>query len=743
MNNLTHNKIFFLNKFSHHRNIATYYGAFIKKAAGRNENDQLWLVMEFCGAGSVTDLVKSSKTNFLKEEWIAYICREILRGLAHLHLNKVIHRDIKGQNVLLTDNADVKLVDFGVSAQLDRTIGRRNTFIGTPYWMAPEVIACDENPDATYDNKSDLWSLGITAIEMAEGQPPLCDMHPMRALFLIPRNPAPKLKSKKWSKKFHSFVEQCLVKDYQQRPTTEALLKHPFIRDQPQERQVRIQIRDYIDRMKKSKKQEREQEAAAVAAAAAAAAMIPSNSAVAATKFNLDSDEDDDEDNLFAKSANADLSAELLTTKAKEDDNTLRNKFNKLQSGSAAANSNNNNMSSFIELENKSKNFAAGQSRPVSAQILHSNSPQSFFLSANEFQPSKQVQHVSSRIPSNQHLHHHHHHPNQLHQHNHHHAHQHHISSPICVPNTGLQVVSITPSASGAMITPSQSFLHQQRPIQSPNGVSLEQLMISQPINQVGNRTSFIVSRNPVAAGVTSSSGTVADRKPEELDAVANELLSEFVLKKADSSSSGTSGIGSSTSSSENALNINASPQLVPAPISLSPLSSTSSSSSSSTSTIRSSRSGSPSSESDNEGNKDPNKKSSSNKPASSSESKNSTKTNKTGTLIIRRDSECELKANIDQTPTSVSNQCLASTQLPSSSSSNTPHSFVSYNPNTKSINTIVTSNETNQLANVVVGGVGSGIGGAVIQQDMSSSSSRKSSAQVSIASVINKYFLR
>lgn len=119
-----------LKKFSHHRNIATYYGAFIKKSAGRNENDQLWLVMEFCGAGSVTDLVKSSKNNILKEEWIAYICREILRGLAHLHTNKVIHRDIKGQNVLLTDNAEVKLVDFGVSAQLDRTIGRRNTFIG-------------------------------------------------------------------------------------------------------------------------------------------------------------------------------------------------------------------------------------------------------------------------------------------------------------------------------------------------------------------------------------------------------------------------------------------------------------------------------------------------------------------------------------------------------------------------------------------------------------------------------------
>uniref|UniRef100_A0A672ZIP4 non-specific serine/threonine protein kinase n=1 Tax=Sphaeramia orbicularis TaxID=375764 RepID=A0A672ZIP4_9TELE len=241
-----------LKKYSHHRNIATYYGAFIKKNPP-GIDDQLWLVMEFCGAGSVTDLIKNTKGNSLKEEWTAYICREILRGLTHLHQHKVIHRDIKGQNVLLTENAEVKLVDFGVSAQLDRTVGRRNTFIGTPYWMAPEVIACDENPDATYDFKSDLWSLGITAIEMAEGAPPLCDMHPMRALFLIPRNPAPRLKSKKWSKKFQSFIESCLVKSHSQRPSTEQLLKHPFIRDLPNERQIRIQLKDHIDRTKKKR----------------------------------------------------------------------------------------------------------------------------------------------------------------------------------------------------------------------------------------------------------------------------------------------------------------------------------------------------------------------------------------------------------------------------------------------------------------------------------------------------------
>uniref|UniRef100_A0A8C8GJ73 non-specific serine/threonine protein kinase n=1 Tax=Oncorhynchus tshawytscha TaxID=74940 RepID=A0A8C8GJ73_ONCTS len=201
-----------LKKYSHHRNIATYYGAFIKKSPPGHD-DQLWLVMEFCGAGSITDLVKNTKGNQLKEDWIAYISREILRGLAHLHAHHVIHRDIKGQNVLLTENAEVKLVDFGVSAQLDRTVGRRNTFIGTPYWMAPEVIACDENPEATYDYR-----------------------------------------------KFCSFIEGSLVKNYNQRPPTEQLLKHPFIRDQPNERQVRIQLKDHIDRTKKKRGEKDETE---------------------------------------------------------------------------------------------------------------------------------------------------------------------------------------------------------------------------------------------------------------------------------------------------------------------------------------------------------------------------------------------------------------------------------------------------------------------------------------------------
>uniref|UniRef100_A0A3Q3MHZ0 non-specific serine/threonine protein kinase n=1 Tax=Mastacembelus armatus TaxID=205130 RepID=A0A3Q3MHZ0_9TELE len=238
-----------LKKYSHHRNIATYYGAFVKKSPPGHD-DQLWLVMEFCGAGSVTDLVKNTKGSSLKEDWIAYICREILRGLSHLHAHKVIHRDIKGQNVLLTENAEVKLVDFGVSAQLDRTVGRRNTFIGTPYWMAPEVIACDENPDSTYDYRSDIWSLGITAIEMAEGAPRKCIyLYFYFIICLISR-----------SKKFIDFIEGCLVKTYPSRPSTEQLLKHSFIRDQPTERQVRIQLKDHIDRTRKKRGEKEETE---------------------------------------------------------------------------------------------------------------------------------------------------------------------------------------------------------------------------------------------------------------------------------------------------------------------------------------------------------------------------------------------------------------------------------------------------------------------------------------------------
>lgn len=140
-----------------------------------------------------------------------------------------MHRDIKGHNILLTDEAHVKLVDFGVSSHLAATMARRNTSVGTPYWMAPEVIACEQQLDQSYDSRCDVWSIGITAIELAEGDPPLSDIHPMRALFQIPRNPPPHLaKPELRSIDLSNFISECLVKDMEKRPFATKLLRHPF-----------------------------------------------------------------------------------------------------------------------------------------------------------------------------------------------------------------------------------------------------------------------------------------------------------------------------------------------------------------------------------------------------------------------------------------------------------------------------------------------------------------------------------
>ncbi|KAA0189962.1 hypothetical protein HAZT_HAZT003316 [Hyalella azteca] len=156
------------------------------------------------------------------------------QAITYLHENHCMHRDIKGHNILLTAHGHVKLVDFGVSSHLDSTWGRRNTSVGTPYWMAPEVIACEQQLDYSYDVRCDVWSLGITAIELADGEPPLSDIHPMRALFQIPRNPPPTLaKSTDWSPHFVDFVAECLVKDFEQRPSSRELLMHPFLKSIP------------------------------------------------------------------------------------------------------------------------------------------------------------------------------------------------------------------------------------------------------------------------------------------------------------------------------------------------------------------------------------------------------------------------------------------------------------------------------------------------------------------------------
>ncbi|XP_052550371.1 myosin-IIIa isoform X2 [Tympanuchus pallidicinctus] len=238
-----------LKALSDHPNVVKFYGMYYKKDV--KNGDQLWLVLELCNGGSVTDLVKGflKRGERMNELIIAYILHEALMGLQHLHENKTIHRDIKGNNILLTTEGGVKLVDFGVSAQLTSTRLRRNTSVGTPFWMAPEVIACEQQLDSSYDARCDAWSLGITAIELGDGDPPLADLHPMRALFKIPRNPPPTLQQPElWSSEFNDFINKCLTKDYEKRPTVSSLLQHDFIRQiEGKENMLQRQLMEFID----------------------------------------------------------------------------------------------------------------------------------------------------------------------------------------------------------------------------------------------------------------------------------------------------------------------------------------------------------------------------------------------------------------------------------------------------------------------------------------------------------------
>eukprot|EP00062_Callorhinchus_milii_P009671 gi/632953728/ref/XP_007892582.1/ PREDICTED: mitogen-activated protein kinase kinase kinase kinase 3 isoform X3 [Callorhinchus milii] len=221
-----------------HSNIVAYFGSYLRR-------DKLWICMEFCGGGSLQDIYHV--TGPLSELQIAYVCRETLQGLYYLHSKGKMHRDIKGANILLTDNGHVKLADFGVSAQITATIAKRKSFIGTPYWMAPEVAAVERK--GGYNQLCDIWAVGITGIELAELQPPMFDLHPMRALFLMTKSnfQPPKLKDKiKWSTNFHHFVKLALTKNPKKRPTAEKLLQHQFVA-QPLNRALAIELLDKVN----------------------------------------------------------------------------------------------------------------------------------------------------------------------------------------------------------------------------------------------------------------------------------------------------------------------------------------------------------------------------------------------------------------------------------------------------------------------------------------------------------------
>uniref|UniRef100_A0A674AR27 non-specific serine/threonine protein kinase n=1 Tax=Salmo trutta TaxID=8032 RepID=A0A674AR27_SALTR len=232
-------EIFMVKECMHH-NIVAYFGSYLCR-------EKLWICMEYCGGGSLQDIYHV--TGPLSEPQIAYVCRETIQVITlSSTLLGPLFWVLQGANILLTDNGDVKLADFGVAAKITATIAKRKSFIGTPYWMAPEVAAVEKN--GGYNQLCDIWAVGITSIELAELQPPMFDLHPMRALFLMSKSSfqPPKLKDKmKWSTSFHNFVKVSLTKNPKKRPTAEKLLSHLFIDQTGLTRRVAVELLDKMN----------------------------------------------------------------------------------------------------------------------------------------------------------------------------------------------------------------------------------------------------------------------------------------------------------------------------------------------------------------------------------------------------------------------------------------------------------------------------------------------------------------
>uniref|UniRef100_A0A671X6D9 non-specific serine/threonine protein kinase n=1 Tax=Sparus aurata TaxID=8175 RepID=A0A671X6D9_SPAAU len=202
-------------------------------------DNKLWIMIEFCPGGAV-DATMLELDRGLTEPQIKVVCRQMLEALVYLHSMKIIHRDLKAGNILLMLDGDIKLADFGVSAKNTKTLQRRDSFIGTPYWMAPEVVMCETMKDAPYDYKADIWSLGITLIELAQIEPPHHELNPMRVLLKIAKSDPPSLEQPhKWSQDFKDFLRKALDKNPETRPTAMQLLEHPFVRSVTSNRPLR------------------------------------------------------------------------------------------------------------------------------------------------------------------------------------------------------------------------------------------------------------------------------------------------------------------------------------------------------------------------------------------------------------------------------------------------------------------------------------------------------------------------
>jgi len=234
----------------HHQNLVSYWGALVN-------GEDIWIIMDFCRAGSIDDVMNRCRDT-LSEREVKYVVYNTLLGLSYLHRHNVIHRDIKAANVLLTEEGHVKIADFGVSKELGPE-AKCNTLTGSPYWMAPEVL---NMKGREYSFKADIWSLGITCIEMSTGAPPLYDSTPSQAMRRIPAYPPPKLpareKGKEWGEDYNSFLAQCLAKDSADRSDSDTLLKHPFFEKvkMPKSLQDKINL-SLVNSAKKAKSSEK------------------------------------------------------------------------------------------------------------------------------------------------------------------------------------------------------------------------------------------------------------------------------------------------------------------------------------------------------------------------------------------------------------------------------------------------------------------------------------------------------